>query len=334
MKAALGLDVGTTSVKAVVVAENGELVGAGSSGVLQMRAPRPGWAVQAVTDIRSAVIECLTATVESLPDDINVLSLTTAAQSGSVITVDSAGVVADDLTTWMDMRAAAIVEQWHRFGTSVAIRALCGWTVHPGQGLPQLAWLKEDDPVAWAAIGRVGSADDLVMSWLTGMWVTNPSNAAGMALIDVADGQWSHNLCELIDLDATWLSDLRTSGEVIGTLLPEIAELTGLNEDLTVVSGGPRPSLHGSGTRGHRPRSRAPRWRDCLGLDNGDPLGRHTGSIRRDERQLRRTAATNSIHIFGGHGRQHRVVALNRSTAECRQFEICVSTYRWHNGLR
>jgi xylulokinase len=238
VKAALGLDVGTTSVKAVVVAESGELVGAGSSGVLQMRAPRPGWAVQAATDIRTAVIDCLTATVASLPDDIDVLSLTTAAQSGSVITVDNAGVVADDLTTWMDLRAATIVEQWHRFGTSVAIRALCGWTVHPGQGLPQLAWLRQDDPAAWANIGRVGSADDLVMSWLTGMWVTNPSNAAGMALIDVADGQWSHNLCELIDLDAAWLSDLRTSGEVIGTLLPEIAERTGLDEDLTVVSGG------------------------------------------------------------------------------------------------
>lgn len=238
MKAALGLDVGTTSIKAVVVAENGKVVGTGSSSVLQMRAPQPGWAVQATSDLRAAVIECLHATVQSLPDGIDVLSLATAAQSGSVVTADESGVVADDLTTWMDMRAAGIVEQWERFGTSVAIRALSGWSVHSGQGLPQLAWLKENETQMWDAIGHVASADDLVVKWLTGSWVTNQSNAAGMALIDIADGQWSNQLCELIDLDPTQLSELRSSGDTIGQLTSTMVEDTGLDSNVTVVSGG------------------------------------------------------------------------------------------------
>jgi len=62
VKAALGLDVGTTSVKAVVVDEHGQFVGAGTSGVLRMRSPQPGWAVQSTSDLHNAVVDCLAAT--------------------------------------------------------------------------------------------------------------------------------------------------------------------------------------------------------------------------------------------------------------------------------
>ena len=238
MKAALGLDVGTTSVKAVVIGENGEFVVKCSSSVLPMRAPKSGWAVQATRDLRAAVLECLASAARSLPKDVEVVSLTTAAQSGSIVTSDRTGVIADDLTTWMDTRTSSLVDEWHSDGTSDIIRSHSGWTVHPGQGLPQLAWIRSNDPASWANIARVGSADDLVMNWLTGMWITNPSNAAGMALIDVETGQWNHELCAVVGLQAIQLSEVLRSGEIVGQLLPKMAEEVGLSQNVAVVSGG------------------------------------------------------------------------------------------------
>ena len=238
MKAALGLDVGTTSVKAVVVASDGRVIGQGTSGSLAMRSPHPGWAVQASADLVEAVKACLKATVSSLPADTDIQSLTAAVQSGSVIDVDQDGVPGVDLTTWMDTRCEPLVRQWKADGSDDRIRQLCGWSVQPGQGLPQLAWLRDNDPIAWNRVDRIASADDLVTNRLTGEWVTNPSNAAGMALMDLSSGQWSSELCGLIGIEAEQLSDLRPSGERIGSITPEIITGTGLQSGLDVFNGG------------------------------------------------------------------------------------------------
>ncbi len=238
MKASLGLDVGTTSVKAVVVAETGEILSNAASGVVAMRSPHVGWAVQSTDELRGAVIETLRSACETLPQDVQIVSLAAAVQSGSVAPIARSGEIPPDLTTWMDTRAAPLVEQWHSDGTANLIRDICGWTVQPGQGLPQLGWSRATNSEAWTNLGRVASADDLVTHWLTDLWVTNPSNAAGMALLDVRSGEWSQQLCSLVDLSTNQLSELRSSGAVIGPLTSETAQATGLPPDLCVVNGG------------------------------------------------------------------------------------------------
>ncbi|MFV1990225.1 MAG: FGGY-family carbohydrate kinase [Acidimicrobiales bacterium] len=238
MRASIGLDVGTTSVKAVVVAESGEVVSESASGPLSMRAPHSGWAVESTSELQEAVLGTLRSVCGPLPSSIEVVSLAAAVQSGSLVTVSRSGVISDDLATWMDSRSAPLVEQWHSDGTAQLIRDICGWTVQPGQGLPQLAWSRATKSEDWATLGRVASADDLVSHWLTGQWVTNPSNAAGMALMEIRSGEWSQQLCSLVDLSTTQLSELRPSGAAIGNLSPEVAQTVGLPESVTVVNGG------------------------------------------------------------------------------------------------
>jgi xylulokinase len=238
VKASVGLDVGTTSVKAVVVAETGEILASAASGVVAMRSPHVGWAVQSTDELRSAVIDTLRSACDALPEDVQIVALAAAVQSGSVAPIARSGEIPADLTTWMDTRAAPLVEQWHSDGTAELIRGICGWTVQPGQGLPQLGWSRATSNDAWSSLGRVASADDLVTHWLTGQWVTNPSNAAGMALLDVRSGGWSQELCSLVDLTTNQLSEIRSSGTVIGRLTRETAEATGLPRDLRVINGG------------------------------------------------------------------------------------------------
>ncbi len=240
MKATLGLDVGTTSVKAVVLGQDGQVLAQGTSDALPMRSPHPGWAIQPTAALQEAIVQCLRAVVGSLAEakheGLELLSIASAVQSGSLVLIDQAGAVAADLTTWMDTRCSSVVERWQADGTSDTIRSISGWTVHPGQGLPQLAWLHANSPDLLQ--GRASSADDLVAYWLTGAWVTNPSNAAGMALLDIETGQWDSKLCELAEIRTEQLSELRPSGAAIGQLNPTVAQATGLASGLSVINGG------------------------------------------------------------------------------------------------
>ncbi len=238
MRAALGLDVGTTSVKAIALSEDGRRVGQGSSRPLTMRSPEAGWAVQSSAELRQAIVECLGTTVSSLPEEFDIVSLAAAVQSGSLVTVASDGEPSEDFITWMDTRSTDLVDSWLRDGTSTTIREVSGWTVHPGQALSNAAWLRTHRPAEWAEVSRIASVDDMVVHWLTGRWATNPSNAAGTAMIDLATGQWNPSLTRLAGLEPKQLSDLVPSGTPIGQLSPRMAGELTMSDDVLVISGG------------------------------------------------------------------------------------------------
>jgi len=238
VKAVLGLDIGTTSVKAVALSLAGEAIATASSGPMSLSAPEPGWAVQSTVEVNDAVVACLAQLAARLPPGAECVAMSAAVQSGSLVVVDPEGLPLSHMTTWMDTRTNDIVERWTDDGTAELIRRISGWSAQPGLGLAQLVWLRENDPSAWSRIGRVGSADDFATSRLTGHWVTNPSNGAGMQLIDIETGRWSDELCELAGVSARQLSDLKPSGSVIGSVTAEVAATTGLPTDLPVVSGG------------------------------------------------------------------------------------------------
>ncbi|NOX30354.1 MAG: hypothetical protein GXP35_09955 [Actinobacteria bacterium] len=233
----VGLDIGTTSVKAVVVDGQGAIIASASSKPLSFRAPKPGWAVQSTSEVKEAVVECLSRLTKNMPKNAQVLAVCAAVQSGSLVVVDESGIAAADMTTWMDTRTSSIVESWVADGTAAAVRENSGWSVQPGLGLPQVVWLKVNEPGLHER-SRFGSADDFVMSLLVGSWITNPSNAAGMQLLDGTTGRWSEDLCALAGVAPERLSELRDCGAMAGELTSDMAAATGLVESLPVVVGG------------------------------------------------------------------------------------------------
>ncbi len=238
MKAALGLDIGTTSVKAVALSPTGEIVAQASSAPLSLTAPESGWAVQSTGELSEAVFACLREACGALPDGTELVALSAAVQSGSLVVVGIGGVPLAHMTTWMDTRTAELVSGWNQGSTGAMIRRVSGWSAQPGLGLAQLAWLRENDPEAFRRAARFGSADDFAGSLLTGEWVTNPSNAAGMQLIDIGTGGWSAALCELAEVSTDQLSRLEPSGEHVGSITEQAAAATGLPEGLAVINGG------------------------------------------------------------------------------------------------
>ena len=133
----------------------------------------------------------------------------------------------------MDTRSRSLVEGWDD-ELRASIRARSGWSPAPGLGLATIAWLNGQHLSA----ARWSSVDDYVMSRLCGEWLTNPSNAAGMQLMDVATLRWSDDLCGVAGVSAGQLSKLVPSGEIVGSVQPGAADVTGLRPSTPVVMGG------------------------------------------------------------------------------------------------
>ena len=236
----LGLDAGTTSAKAVVVDRAGEILETGGSDPIAVRSTPDGGREQDPAEIWRAVTDAGRRAVEGLGSGVHVAALAVAAQSGSVIPVTVGG-SAERVITWMDTRFRSVPENWSD-DVAARVRAVSGWMPTPGVGLSTIAGLQAPgtrqpgaDP---APVWRWASVDDYLVFGLTGQWATNPSNAAGMQLMDVTTRTWSDELCSLAGIDAGQLSSIRESGSTAGALAGEAAAALGLDAGTPVVIGG------------------------------------------------------------------------------------------------
>ena len=236
----LGLDAGTTSAKAVVVDREGEILATGGSDPIAVRSSPDGGREQDPAEIWRAVTDAGRRAVEGLGSGVGVAALAVAAQSGSVIPVTVEG-RAERAITWMDTRFRSVPENWSD-DVAARVRAVSGWMPTPGVGLSTIVGLQAPgtrqpgaDP---APVWRWASVDDYLVFRLTGQWATNPSNAAGMQLMDVATRTWSDDLCRLAGIDPGLLSPIRESGSTAGALAGDAAAALGLDAGIPVVIGG------------------------------------------------------------------------------------------------
>ena len=140
-EAVLGLDAGTSSAKAVVVASDGEVLATGNSGSIPTVSPEPGAAEQDAEQVAAAVDEAATAAVGAGPPDLSIVAVAMAAQSGSVVPIDDNDRPMAKLVTWLDSRSGPIVESWDD-ATRGLIRSVSGWSPSTGTGLASVCWMQ------------------------------------------------------------------------------------------------------------------------------------------------------------------------------------------------
>jgi len=231
----IGLDAGTTSAKMVAVDAEGVIQASADSDPIPTEMPSPGASVQEPSAIWNALASVCRRGMSTLDRSTPVTALALAAQSGSIIPVERLdGEVDASLITWMDTRSRSLVHSWDS-STQATIRALSGWTPSPGLGLSTISWVRSGgtiEPHRWASV------DDFLIYKLTGSWITNPSNAAGMQLMDVSSLEWSAELCEIAGVEMSALSVLWPSGGQAGHLTASAAEATQLAQATPVVIGG------------------------------------------------------------------------------------------------
>src|SRR5829696_7240322 len=211
MRALIGLDIGTSGVKALAVREeDGGIVGRCEVGY-PLSTPRPDWAEQDPADWWRATQQALAALAV---DDVAGIGL--SGQMHGLVALDAAGEVIRPAILWNDGRTAAeCAEIEERVGLERLI-ALTGNRALTGFTAPKLLWLREHEPESYARIAKIMLPKDYVRWRLCGEHAIDMADASGTLLLDVAGRRWSGEVLAALELDPAWLPRLLESPDVSG----------------------------------------------------------------------------------------------------------------------
>jgi len=233
----LGLDVGTSGVKALLVGPAGD-VAAEAVAPLALRTPRPGWAEQDPEDWWAASVAAIRGVLARRPG-ARVVALGLSGQMHSSVFLDRGGAVVRPALLWCDGRTTAeCAEITARAGGEARLRDLVRNPALEGFTLPKVLWLRRHEPDAYARVATVLLAKDYVRYRLTGALATEPSDASGTLMFDPAAGRWSDELLAAVGVSRAVLPDVGGSAEVLGGVTGEAAAATGLAIGTPVVGGG------------------------------------------------------------------------------------------------
>ena len=231
-RAVLGLDLGTSQVKALLCAPDGTALGQGTAGY-QVATPRPGWAEASPEHWWQAACTAVRAAVG--PASAEVAGLAVAGQMHGAILCTERAVALRPAITWLDRRAEAEADDYRRLPGD--LRARLGNAPSPGMAGPILLWLSRHEPGAYWQARWMLQPKDWLRLRLTGQAATDPTDASGTLLFDLARGEWATDLARALGLRIDLLPAIRPPAEIAGALLPAAAEHLGLRPGLPVAIG-------------------------------------------------------------------------------------------------
>jgi len=255
----LGLDVGTSSVKSILISVDGG-VAAVATAPLSLDTPRPGWAEQDPEAWWDASRTVIRAVVDQRPN-ARVAAVGVSGQMHSSVFLDKRGAVIRPALLWCDGRTTAECREIEtRAGGETQLR---NWVCNPaleGFTLPKVLWLRNHEPAAFARLATVLLAKDFVRLRLTGSIATEPSDASGTLMFDPAHMRWSREILDAVDLAPSLLPAVAGSAEVLGQVTKEAAAVTGLAAGTPVVGGGADNACGAAGVGAISPGDAVSSW--------------------------------------------------------------------------
>ncbi|HJR68817.1 MAG TPA: FGGY family carbohydrate kinase, partial [Gammaproteobacteria bacterium] len=201
----LGLDLGTSGVKATLIDDDQAVVGS-ASAPLEVSRLEPGWSEQNPSDWIAAAEYAIAALRTARSGELAaVRGIGPSGQMHGATLLDERDEPLRPCLLWNDTRAhaeAAALDADARF------RAITGNIVFPGFTAPKVAWVREHEPHTFARVRRVLLPKDYLRLWLTGEHVSEMSDASGTGWLDVAARRWSDELLGATSLSARQMPSL------------------------------------------------------------------------------------------------------------------------------
>jgi xylulokinase len=231
----IGLDLGTSGLRAVLVNADGHVIGAAEAPLDVVR-PHPGWSEQDPADWIAAARQALGALRTAHgPDYRAVRGIGLSGQMHGATLLDGAGEVLRPAILWNDTRSHA---EAARLDADPRFRDITGNIVFPGFTAPKLLWVAAHEPEIFGHIARILLPKDYLGFWLTGRAVSEMSDSAGTAWLDTGARAWSEALLAACGLSREQMPDLVEGTEVVGTLRPALAAELGLDASVRIIAGG------------------------------------------------------------------------------------------------
>ncbi len=231
----IGIDLGTSSMKLLLVDSDGKILNSVSSDY-ELEFPFPGWSEQNPADWEKALFDLVPRLLDGF-DSSRVKGISSGGQMHGLVALDSAGSVIRPAILWNDARCEKQVEYLNcEIGTDklskhTANIAFAGFTA------PKILWMAENEPENFSKISKIMLPKDYITYILTGKFATDYSDAAGTLLLDVENKCWSEEMLSICKVRKEWLPKLYESYETVGTLLPEVASKLGLDSSVAVGAG-------------------------------------------------------------------------------------------------
>jgi len=249
----LGIDVSTTSVKALLCDPAGNVI-ATASNEQDFATPHPLWAEQDPHEWwKNAVlsIQQVCRQAGCTPADVTAVGLT--GQMHGLVLLDAAGEVLRPAILWNDQRTASQCEEiTHKVGAQRLIditgnKALTGFTA------PKILWVRENEPQVYAQVRHILLPKDYVRYRLTGEFAIDKADGAGTILFDLSTRDWSDEVLSTLEIPREWLPTTYEGPQVAGVISAAAAQLTGLKAGTPVVGGGGDQAAQAVGVGAIRP---------------------------------------------------------------------------------
>ncbi|ECG8633745.1 xylulokinase, partial [Salmonella enterica subsp. salamae] len=231
----LGIDIGTSEVKAILLDERGGIVGS-AHAALTVQRPHPYWAEQDPISWWQACERVVSEMRQHYPQQwVAIRGIGLSGQMHGAVLMDSDNNVLRPCILWNDTRSAAECE-WLREHHPEMMN-ISGNMIMPGFTAPKLIWVARHEPDIFRRVAKVLLPKDYLRWRLTGKFISEPSDAAGTLWFDVAKRDWSEELLSITKLHRKQMPDLVEGSEVSGFLLPTLATEWGVSSSVMVAGG-------------------------------------------------------------------------------------------------
>lgn len=231
----IGIDLGTSAVKLLLMNEKGEIQNIVSKEY-PLYFPHPGWSEQHPEDWFLQSVEGLKELTADC-DRSQVAGISFGGQMHGLVALDSEDQVIRPAILWNDGRTGEETDYLNQVVGKEKLSECTANIAFAGFTAPKILWMKKHEPENFAKISKIMLPKDYLAYRLSGSFCTDVSDASGMLLMDVKNRCWSEEMLAICGIIKEQLPKLYESYEVVGTLKPEIAEELGFGKEVKVIAG-------------------------------------------------------------------------------------------------
>jgi xylulokinase len=233
----LGLDIGSTNIKAVVYRPNGVAV-SGASVPQETHYPQAGWAYYEPARLWDLCCAVIRRAVEPVRDRSQIASLAVTSFGEAGALIDANGEATTDIIAWFDRRSRNESVEFSSRIDPNRLYSICGSQLQQIMTAPKLMWHRAREPEAWSrSVGFLNTADYIAFL-LSGERAQSLSLASRTALVDLRARDWSDELLAVAGLDREFLAPTADGGTMLGLVTANASALTGLATTTIVAVGG------------------------------------------------------------------------------------------------
>ena len=242
----IGVDLGTSSVKLLLMDEEGDIKSI-VTREYPLYFPKPGWSEQNPEDWYTALVDGVKELTKDV-DKSEIEGISFSGQMHGMVILDENDKVIRPAILWNDGRTQAECDYLNneigreKISSYTANMALTGFTA------PKLLWVRKHEPENFAKIKKIMLPKDYIAYKLSGVHCTDVSDASGMLLFDVKNKCWSKEMLDICGLKEEQMAKIHESYQVVGNMTKEAADALGLSTNVKVIAGGGDQAVAAVGT--------------------------------------------------------------------------------------